>query len=165
MTPDLRFATELVVGNLNETGYLTASDEELAEALLQFKTPSRTEPIPFERGAKNRSVALRLEPEVAGEQYAAEPIDLAATTDDATVEALEIVRQARTIVNHLDPVGVGARDLRECLLIQIEAQRSEAEMVLGRRQKGLANRNGAVSSSVGSSETYSGGSLNAAVRA
>ena len=28
LTPELRFATELVVGNLNETGYLTASDEE-----------------------------------------------------------------------------------------------------------------------------------------
>ena len=162
LTPDLRFATELVVGNLNETGYLTATDEELAEALLQFKSPSRTEPIPFERGAKNRSMALRLEPEVGGEeQYAAEPIDLAATADDATVEALEIVRQARVIVNHLDPVGVGARDLRECLLIQIEAQRSEAELVLGRRQKSSTNRNG-VANSIAVGGTSGGGPLNAA---
>src|ERR1700748_3665513 len=30
----LRVAAELVVGNLNEDGYLTASDEELAESLL-----------------------------------------------------------------------------------------------------------------------------------
>jgi RNA polymerase sigma-54 factor len=35
-------------------------------------------------------------------------------------------------VNHLDPLGVGARDLRECLLIQIAAQRREAELVLKR---------------------------------
>ena len=41
LTPEMRFATELVVGNLNETGYLTASDEELAEALIQFKSPAR----------------------------------------------------------------------------------------------------------------------------
>ena len=43
--------------------------------------------------------------------------------------------QARKIVNYLDPVGVGARDLKECLLIQICAQQREAAMVLGRRQK------------------------------
>ncbi len=30
------------------------------------------------------------------------------------------LQEAREIVNHLDPVGVGARDLRECLLIQIK---------------------------------------------
>src|SRR5579862_5116056 len=52
LTPDLRFATELVVGNLNETGYLTASDEELAEALVQYLSPARTGPIPFERGMR-----------------------------------------------------------------------------------------------------------------
>ena len=37
-------------------------------------------------------------------------------------------------MNHLDPLGVGARDLRECLLIQIAAQGREAEMVLKRAQ-------------------------------
>ena len=46
--------------------------------------------------------------------------------------ALATVVEAREIVNHLDPLGVGARDLRECLLIQIAAQRREAEMVLKR---------------------------------
>jgi RNA polymerase sigma-54 factor len=163
LTPEMRFATELVVGNLNETGYLTASDEEMAEALLQFKSPARTEPIPFERGARNKSIALRLEPEVVEEQRATEPIDLvAAAPDDETVAALEIIRQARTIVNHLDPVGVGARDLRECLLIQINAQRSEAELVLNRRRKNAASRNGAAA---GSYEGDEGESLNSAVGA
>ena len=42
LTAELRFATELVVGNLNETGYLTASDEELVEALIQFLSPARS---------------------------------------------------------------------------------------------------------------------------
>ncbi len=162
LTAEMRFATELVVGNLNETGYLTASDEELAEALLQYQSPVRPEPIPFERGAKNRSMALRLEPEVLGEVYAAETIDVAAEADAAMLAALEIVRQARTIVNHLDPVGVGARDLRECLLIQIEAQRSEAEMVLGRRQKGAARKNRSADGSVSSYENDGTGAVNAA---
>ena len=39
--------------------------------------------------------------------------------------ALELVRRAIDLVQHLDPAGVGARDLRECLLIQIAAQQLE----------------------------------------
>src|SRR5580693_9072814 len=37
LTPEVRAAAELVVGNLDETGYLTASDEELVEALMQMQ--------------------------------------------------------------------------------------------------------------------------------
>jgi RNA polymerase sigma-54 factor len=140
LTPELRFATELVVGNLNETGYLTASDEELADALLQFRASTRMEPIPFERGMKGKGAALHLETEEHGDANGAGIADLAAGTDGGRAEALEIVRQARVIVNHLDPVGVGARDLKECLLIQIGAQRSEAEMVLRRRKEHAASR-------------------------
>jgi RNA polymerase sigma-54 factor len=39
--------------------------------------------------------------------------------------ALELVRRAIDLVQHLDPAGVGAKDLRECLLIQIAAQQQE----------------------------------------
>ena len=45
------------------------------------------------------------------------------------------VLEGREVVNHLDPLGVGARDLRECLLIQIAAQRREAQMVLKRARR------------------------------
>ncbi len=159
LSPELKFATELVVGNLNETGYLTATDEELAEALIQEMNPARTEPIPFERGLKGRTAATLVGNESSAENAEAElsVVDLAAAAEPSEsrhleaeqqmAEALEVVRQARKIVNHLDPVGVGARDLRECLLIQIAAQRSEAEMQLRRRQKYAASRNGASSAS------------------
>jgi RNA polymerase sigma-54 factor len=143
LTAELRFATELVVGNLNETGYLTATDEELAEALIQFQLPTRSEPIPFERGMKAKSTALHLEPEVSAESNEIS-VDLVASGDDPMAKALEIIKQARTIVNYLDPIGVGARDLRECLLIQISAQRTEAAIVLKRRQKSAGvSKNGA----------------------
>jgi len=142
LTAELRFATELVVGNLNETGYLTATDEELAEALIQFLSPRRSGPIPFERGMKAKSTALHLEPEVTAES-SENGVDLVASGDDPTAEALEIIKQARAIVNYLDPIGVGARDLRECLLIQISAQRTEAAIVLKRRQKSASvSKNG-----------------------
>jgi RNA polymerase sigma-54 factor len=42
-----------------------------------------------------------------------------------TQSALELLRRGLELVKHLDPAGVGARDLRECLLIQIAAQQRE----------------------------------------
>jgi RNA polymerase sigma-54 factor len=142
LTPEVQAAAELVVGNLNENGYLTASDEELVESLVEFKTPARSDPIPFERGAKSKAAHRWVESqagEVAGEPEPEEALDIAAAADGEREMLLAVVQEAREIVNYLDPVGVGARDLRECLLIQINAQRIEATMVLRRRQKAAAS--------------------------
>ncbi len=87
---DLRDAAEFVVGNLDEGGYLAASEEELAAAFSAV-------------------------PEGAGEGNGHEP-------DQA---ALDLIRRAIDLVQHLDPAGVGARDLRQCLAIQITAQQHE----------------------------------------
>jgi RNA polymerase sigma-54 factor len=95
LTEELKAATELIIGNLNEDGYLTATVDELAEAMLE-------------------SVAAT----------SAERVDLAA-----------LIEQARELVACLDPVGVGARDLRECLLWQIEGQRKELKTAA--RRQGL----------------------------
>ncbi len=113
VSPGVRIAAELVVGNLNENGYLTATDEELAEVLLP--------------GAG-----------VAGEHVLAEGEFQA---ERALV--LADVVTARELVNYLDPVGVGTRDLRECLLVQIASHRKEAELELRRRE---ARRAGQVAS-------------------
>jgi len=90
----LEQAVEFIIGNLDENGYLAASDEELAEAFLQFP-------------------AIRN------------------LGKDA---AMELVRQAIDMVQHLDPAGVGARDLRECLLIQIAAQQHELALDYARHR-------------------------------
>ncbi|HEY0161847.1 MAG TPA: RNA polymerase factor sigma-54 [Edaphobacter sp.] len=129
LNPDVRSAAELVIGNLNENGYLTATDEELAESLLQMEIASTpSEPIPFERGAQKSAVA-----ESNGVELDISEIAAAVSEEDRKA-LLAIVREARSVVNHLDPVGVGARDLRECLLIQIEARRKEDTIMLRRRQ-------------------------------
>ena len=39
LTPEVRAAAELVVGNLNENGYLTATDEELVDGLAPIQEP------------------------------------------------------------------------------------------------------------------------------
>jgi len=43
----------------------------------------------------------------------------------------ELVEQARGVVMRLDPVGCGARDVRECLLVQLEA-RGESDRLAAR---------------------------------
>ena len=146
LTPEVRAAAELVVGNLSETGYLTATDEELASALLQYNSPTMPEPIPFERGTKNNVSPIWVERRETDEEAKDETdatlkatVDMAAAADDGLTWAMAAVVRARKIVNYLDPVGVGARDLKECLLIQICAQQREAAIVLGRRKKKASN--------------------------
>ncbi|HYW83179.1 MAG TPA: RNA polymerase sigma-54 factor, partial [Spirochaetia bacterium] len=48
--------------------------------------------------------------------------------------ALDLVRRAIDLVQHLDPAGVGARDLRDCLLIQIAAQQEEFVHLYARQE-------------------------------
>ena len=141
LSPEVRLAADLVVGNLNEDGYLTATDDELTESLLEMRGPAHAEPIPFERGMKARAAWDRHAeaPETAGAvEDAGEDRDAVKVVHEQRAAAMATVVEARRIVNHLDPLGVGARDLRECLLIQIEAQRGEAEMVLKRAQSRAA---------------------------
>jgi RNA polymerase sigma-54 factor len=136
LAPMVRLAADLVVGNLNEDGYLTATDEELAEALLEARGPARAEPIPFERGIKGRPTwGMERSATEAGMDVAAAATE---TNQDEVressehVAAMATVLEAREVVNHLDPLGVGARDLRECLAIQIAAHRREAQLTLKR---------------------------------
>jgi RNA polymerase sigma-54 factor len=44
-----------------------------------------------------------------------------------------LLRRGIDLVQHLDPAGVGARDLRECLLIQIAAQQHEFAQLYARQ--------------------------------
>jgi len=94
---DLRDAAEFVIGNLDEDGYLTEGDEELATAFRQFP----------------------------GSASESQPLEQAAT--------LELLRRGIDLVQHLDPAGVGTRDLRECLLIQIAAQQHEFSHLYAKR--------------------------------
>jgi RNA polymerase sigma-54 factor len=101
LDPLLHEAMEFVIGNLDEDGYLAASEEELAAALVQAVK---------EEGREREEAA-----------------------------AVEMVRHAIDLVQHLDPAGVGARDLRECLLIQIAAQQHEFAQLFARQAAGAAD--------------------------
>src|SRR6202789_197506 len=90
-------AAQFVVGNLDEDGYLAASEEELAAAFCG---------VSLEVAANNGHAA-----------------ELAA--------ALDLIRRGLDLVQHLDPAGVGARDLRQCLMLQIAAQQHEFSHMYG----------------------------------
>jgi RNA polymerase sigma-54 factor len=53
--------------------------------------------------------------------------------------ALELLRHGIGLVQQLDPAGVGARDLRECLLFQIAAQQHEFAQLFARHAAGAGN--------------------------
>jgi RNA polymerase sigma-54 factor len=125
---DVRAAAELVIGNLNEDGYLLASDEEL----LQLGAYGMQQPTP-ENGA---SAAVAYDAPAESPSDPAELSEMAADSAesfhphgptlvdnnhravgrfgrDALHEAIDLVRQ-------MDPMGIAARDLRECLMAQLE---------------------------------------------
>ena len=102
LTPAVREAAEYIIGNLNEDGYLNATDEELLEGYLQAQLDPEA---PEEAARKNGHSALSM---VSPEMLQRAQTHLGA--------ALAVVRQ-------LDPIGIATRDLRECLLAQVEAQK------------------------------------------
>jgi len=105
---DLHDAAEFVVGNLDEDGYLAASEEELAAAFSA---------VPDGAPGNGRDAAANGHAQAANGDTQAITPELAAT--------LDLVHRAVDLVQHLDPAGVGARDLRQCLALQIAAQQHE----------------------------------------
>jgi len=82
MRPELRAAAEVVIGNLEDNGFLLLNDEDLA------------------------------------------------ALDDSGKATPALMAEAVGVIRTLDPIGVGARDLRECLLLQIAAAAREIEGAL-----------------------------------
>jgi RNA polymerase sigma-54 factor len=139
MHSPVREAAELIIGNLDEDGYLTASEEELLAAALphtngtaavepetiseihdvRAATAQHFEAHPSALGPVEAAFpppVTELRPAVpAGKTVAKPPVAGCAPLFSRTdlYEAQELVRQ-------MDPVGVASRDLRECLLAQIK---------------------------------------------
>lgn len=191
LTRGVREAAELIVGNLDESGYLTASDEELLAALasggpalqqnghapldvlpmsheqsamggpigafahdpmhavLDVQAGSAAEDAPFLQGASHpngASSASALHALLVAHPAATQPFSKEvvlgsnngpATKIDGRVAEKIVGRQYSAalqrelaegleIVRRLDPIGIAARDLRECLLVQLDARIAEA---------------------------------------
>ncbi len=102
---EVRAAAELIIGNLNEDGYLTASDEEL----LAF---AHHEPLPVAGAQKDELL-------VAIEEKHEHTFLQVVFSEGKEVVTLGTLREALELVRQMDPIGVASRTLRECLLAQL----------------------------------------------
>jgi RNA polymerase sigma-54 factor len=169
VTPGVREAAELIIGNLNEEGYLTATDEELMLAALPLVHAVAPQPAVAESGPEpepqpesnallddlnGEAVALETADDLIVPAMADEAVQVSPEVSAAVAAAKELVaspvaaetavpvevqagsqrvessgvtplftrddlQEALGIVQQMDPVGVGARDVRQCLLAQL----------------------------------------------
>jgi RNA polymerase sigma-54 factor len=149
LTPEVREAAELVIGNLDDNGYLVSSEDELMAA-------ARGEAVELRKSAHDVPAILdEIVPEAAeidefDDEFEPEPV-LAGTiptpevsengTHGAAVATqspakatllrmpeikpaaapftVEQLHEGIAVVQQMDPIGVAARDLRECLMLQL----------------------------------------------
>jgi RNA polymerase sigma-54 factor len=126
LTPRQLLLTEEFLGNINEEGYLAASLEEILNSVnLLMAGHVRAEEADGEEADGEEAVdeaAERAEVRAAGAQP--EPLHASAPSASSSPAAPPFYTMAEaeemlTVIQRLDPSGIGARDLRECLLIQL----------------------------------------------
>ncbi len=154
--PHVREAAEVVIGNLDEDGYLVATDEELlgvAEPTLEEIKEHRSLELPtlgedldvsasgvpealIGASHESQSAVATQETAVALEEPEVEPQpepEKPARVTRPTAKVLEFpkpgftradLHEAIELVRQMDPVGVAARTLRECLLAQLHYQQA-----------------------------------------
>ena len=122
LSNDLRAAAEYIVGNLDEDRYLLAEDDELLTGFIREYDPADGPLVTVETDKADPSVHPLL---------SRNGMDVARGLGNESIVAL--LAKAMHLVQNLDPVGVATRSLRECLLVQIEAQRREFQLVMARR--------------------------------
>jgi RNA polymerase sigma-54 factor len=111
LSPRQQLLGEEFLGNINEEGYLTASLEEIqgsVNALLDAKAQGEA----LEDELEDEVEALMAEETGSAPEPKAPPREV-------PYFGITEVEEMLGVVQRLDPPGVGARDLRECLLLQL----------------------------------------------
>ena len=103
LTPRQHLLAEEFLGNMTEDGYLAASLEELVGSVNQLVASHFRAAEAEEEGAEAEAAQATVASLPPGSEY-------------TLADAEEILG----IIQKLDPAGVGARDLRECLLLQLK---------------------------------------------
>ena len=140
---DVLAAAELVIGNLNEDGYLLATEDELlavADPFVSALKPASGGGNGLAKGAAEvlrtlaaEAIASQANPVVTGASAAppAAPAGERPTLlnkPEIASRALfgrDALREAIDVVRQFDPVGVASRELRECLSAQLADLRNQ----------------------------------------
>jgi len=104
LTPRQHLLCDELLGNINDDGYLGCSPEELLESANQWLLSNAPRP-----GDDDEEDADAESPPAAS---AVLPPGVHAFSMEELLAALKLVQS-------LDPAGVGARDVRECLMLQL----------------------------------------------
>ena len=132
LTPRQLLLAEEFLGNINEEGYLAASVEEILGSVNQLVSAHvRGESVEEGEEAPGGSVAAVTDTESPaalgagdGEDPVAErPAPPAAELPSPPYYSMAELEEMVGIIQKLDPPGIGARDLRECLLIQLREEK------------------------------------------
>ena len=160
LTDGVREAAELIIGNLDEDGYLTASDEELLGVLAQQIQQQPMAATHAAVAAHSNGHRTLVNPQAdngvvklngaamngaAGSNGLVHgfnaPVDEVGLGTNGHMPAIKYsaalkrdLEEALHIVRRFDPVGIAARDLRECLLTQLDVRTQQAgDLVEGLR--------------------------------
>jgi RNA polymerase sigma-54 factor len=131
--PTVRSAAELVIGNLNEDGYLNASEDELM-GVVQAEQPEEAASAEADTAGQPEKEEAAQEPSHLELVVSHEPTPeaVAAERRNGFTPVLQFtredLREAIALIQQFDPVGVAARDLRECLLAQLQHLLKTREM-------------------------------------
>jgi len=131
LTPRQLLLAEEFLGNINEEGYLAASLEEIRNSVNQLVSAHVDGTAEGEEGEEDPAPAVRV---AAPAAPAAEGSEAAAAEGEAPAAPVEDlpsppyysmaeIEEMVGIIQKLDPPGIGARDLRECLLIQLREEK------------------------------------------
>ena len=142
----VREAAEYIIGNLNEDGYLVATDDELLEGFLREHLDLPEETLEEVQTSPEVNIAAGEDPfsdlkDHGSQNGFAPPVNHAKAPRRSPIldhpeagRARKRLTAALTVVQGLDPVGIAARNLRECLIRQIQAQCAEFELIVSERQ-------------------------------
>ncbi len=107
LTPRQVLLSEEFLGNIKDDGFLAASLEEIVGSVNQLITAHARDSADVEEDADFDLETLDADP-AAGQLPAG-----------VTLYGLEEAEEMLRIIQSLDPPGIGARDIQECLLIQL----------------------------------------------
>jgi RNA polymerase sigma-54 factor len=118
LTPRQLLLAEEFLGNINEEGYLAASLEEILGSVNQLIAGH------VEARGQDGEDGEGGEQDFDGSAPAAAPAHSTAVTAPPSPSSppfytMQEAEEMLSVIQRLDPSGVGARDLRECLLIQL----------------------------------------------
>ncbi|HEV8456553.1 MAG TPA: RNA polymerase factor sigma-54 [Gemmatimonadales bacterium] len=120
LTPRQLLLAEEFLGNINEEGYLAASLEEILGSVNQLISGH------LEAGHADDEEAEGEEAEEQTADSMSSPFSsnstapsAASSTAASALYTMQDAEEMLTVIQRLDPSGIGARDLRECLLIQL----------------------------------------------